>query len=216
MLLTGKLLYTAVLLMLAVNTGVANTQNASIAADKKQQVIEIHRKVITQLVQSADVQQCLDREQHKADSLQTILQIDQKWPTQVQYVHRVIEHPCAKLFKQYIQDPVYHFSEIMLTDDSGALVAAYPRPSDYWQGDEQKFIQPAATSKKYISHEDWDASTGTFSFFISVPVFYSQHFAGVLITGINVTTEYLDQLSMQELLIIDVKPEDESNIKPDQ
>ena len=48
--------------------------------------------------------------------------------------------PAGRFLKSQVQRSS-SFNEAFLTDDQGANVAAYPATSDYWQGDEDKWIE---------------------------------------------------------------------------
>ncbi|WP_438862872.1 hypothetical protein [Neptunicella sp.] len=164
--ITIKLLVSTMFLMWTSNVLALSEPQASIPPEEKQYIVTENLKYITELLASTQIQQCLVDHQSHLLSLVDILKIDQKWPSQDKPLLQVLKHPCAKLFEAKLNEPHNQFSEFMLTDELGALIAATPIPSDYWQADEQKFIQPAVTGKNYISEEGWDASTGTFSFLL--------------------------------------------------
>ncbi len=92
----------------------------------------------------------------------------------------------------------------MLTDSFGALLAAYPITTDYWQGDEAKFIAPIKLAGVYISDSKWDESSKVYSFFVSIPISLDGEFLGVLISGLDVSSEYIMDMSLQDLLQLDV------------
>jgi len=84
------------------------------------------------------------------------------------------------------------FNEAFLTDDQGANVAAYPATSDYWQGDEEKWIASwnDGKGKVYIGPLELDESTQTVAAQISAPVLDRGETIGVLVVG--VTISYLE------------------------
>ena len=88
----------------------------------------------------------------------------------------------------------------MLTDSFGALLASYPITSDYWQGDESKFIMAVKNKGIYISGPNWDESSKTYSFFVSLPVIQQGKLLGVLVAGLDVSSEYMMDMSLQQLL----------------
>jgi hypothetical protein len=80
------------------------------------------------------------------------------------------------------------YSEALLTDNQGALVAAYPTPSDYWQGDEEKFQAPWSSGELYIGPIGFDESTQVYASPVSVPVFDDRGTKiGVLVMGVRLS-----------------------------
>lgn len=85
------------------------------------------------------------------------------------------------------------FSEVFVTDDQGANVAMYPATSDYWQGDEDKWIKAfnSGDGQLWIGDIEVDESTGLAAVQVSVPVLDQGQTIGVLVTGI--TQDYLQE-----------------------
>ena len=85
------------------------------------------------------------------------------------------------------------FNEAFLTDNKGANVAAYPATSDYWLGDEEKWIASynGGDGKIFIGPLERDESTQTVAAQISAPVIDRGETIGVLIVG--VTISYLEE-----------------------
>lgn len=85
------------------------------------------------------------------------------------------------------------FNEAFATDNQGANVAMYPVTSDYWQGDEEKWINSFndGDGKLWVGGVEVDDSTGTAAVQVSVPILDSGETIGVLIIGI--TQEYLQE-----------------------
>ena len=79
------------------------------------------------------------------------------------------------------------FNEIFLTDNQGANVTAYPATTDYWQGDEEKFIKSYndGNGVVFVGPATFDKSTHVYAIQISVPVIYETKNIGVLIAGIR-------------------------------
>jgi len=90
--------------------------------------------------------------------------------------------------KNLIRHNASKYNEVFLTDSQGANIAAYPLTSDYWQGDEDKFIKAYADGSGdiYIGEMRFDESTQTNAVQISVPVIYNGNAIGVLVIGVKV------------------------------
>lgn len=80
------------------------------------------------------------------------------------------------------------FNEAFLTDNQGANVAAYPATSDYWQGDEEKWIASfnGGEGKIFIGALERDESTNTVAAQVSAPVLDRGKTIGVLIVGVTI------------------------------
>ncbi|MBC3765348.1 hypothetical protein [Neptunicella marina] len=203
------------ILLLLLISGLCNSalahedkNRAPIDVSDKQAIVALHQHAIDSLLHSELVIECIKNHAQSNLQLADLLTINSQWPRQPQVVKAVLENPCAQRFKQLVNQSDLKIVEILLTDSLGGLIAATPMPSDFWQADEEKFIEPVVTKSQFVSDEDWDASTATYSFFIANPLIVEGKLEAVLVTGINVTAEYLNKLSMEELLYIKVKPAD--------
>ncbi|WP_428244357.1 PDC sensor domain-containing protein [Gynuella sp.] len=79
------------------------------------------------------------------------------------------------------------FIELFLMDDQGANVAMTNKTSDYWQGDEAKFIQSYkdGVGDVHIGDVEYDDSVQAYLVQVSVPVMESGGAIGALTIGIN-------------------------------
>ena len=98
-----------------------------------------------------------------------------------------LENAAAAALKTAMADKPY-LVEGILTDNQGANVAMTQKTSDYWQGDEPKFIKAWADGKGdvYISRPKRDESTGEVIAQISVPVRKDGAAIGTLTIGVVV------------------------------
>lgn len=81
-----------------------------------------------------------------------------------------------------------YFLETILTDNQGANVAISAMTSDYWQGDEPKFVKAWADGKgdDYVARAKKDESSGAVVSQVSVPVMDGGKAIGTLTIGVNV------------------------------
>ncbi|MBU1341494.1 MAG: hypothetical protein KKE44_00905 [Proteobacteria bacterium] len=79
------------------------------------------------------------------------------------------------------------YVEAILCDRQGAVVGEYPKTTDYWQGDEDKFIKSynGGDGHRFIGPLAFDDSTQTYSVQISIPVKDHKKTIGVLIVGLK-------------------------------
>ncbi len=106
----------------------------------------------------------------------------------------------GKFLSNVIKKNSEKYNEMFLTDNQGANVAAYPLTSDYWQGDEAKFIEAFnnGDGKIYIGKLEFDESTKVNAIQISVPVKYGAKAIGVLVIGVKVDHIEVEKLSQMK------------------
>lgn len=95
--------------------------------------------------------------------------------------------PAGQFLKQQVQRST-SFNEAFLTDNQGANVAAFPATSDYWQGDEEKWIASfnGGDGRVFIGGLELDESTNTVAAQVSAPVLDRGKTIGVLVVGVTV------------------------------
>lgn len=105
-------------------------------------------------------------------------------------IQAITTNEVAEYFKRRVEsnDAI---TEVFLTDNQGANVAAYPPTGDYWQGDEDKWISSfnRGNGVMYLGPIERDESTNTDQVQISSPIKSQGKTIGVLIMG--VTVEYI-------------------------
>ena len=88
------------------------------------------------------------------------------------------------------------YNEAFLTDNQGANVALFPLTSDYWQGDEEKWIQcfRDGNGVVFVGPMKWVESTRSQAVQISVPVKSGGNTIGVLVVGVKLSHLLIKQL----------------------
>ena len=117
-----------------------------------------------------DVVKAVTESNAKAESLQDVQKKDAIWSAQKAYPLRkmVVGRPCSiKLRRLVADDPA--IVEAFAMDDRGALVCSTVETSDYWQGDEPKWIRTYQQGRDVFMDEPaLDASTGVYAVQVSV------------------------------------------------
>ncbi len=190
------------LLFMAIFLGNQMALTNDIGASRQYQAALLisHSSILTQLADKKELVAVLKVAEHNESSLQGIILKDLSWEASQDFQHKITHNAVAKIFKSLINNKQYSFSEFMLTDGFGALLASYPTTSDYWQGDESKFIMAVKNKSIYISGPNWDESSKTYSFFVSLPVIQQDKLLGVVVAGLDVSSEYMMDMSLQQLL----------------
>lgn len=128
----------------------------------------------------------------KALTLDNIIELDEQWRAEHDFSELKLAHqqnPPGIYIKDVIETAPDIFSEIFVTDNQGANVAAYPATTDYWQGDEDKWIHAWAKGKGdiFLSKVHLDESANVHAIQIGVPIRHQGKVIGVLVTGIKLT-----------------------------
>ncbi len=121
-------------------------------------------------------------------SLEEIKRVDRLWidGKQDEFARSLQENKSGQfLKKRVLENRLY--TEAFLCDDKGAVVGEYPMTSDYWQGDEDKFLKSfnEGNGQVYIGPIEFDESSDEISVQISVPVKSQGATVGVLVVGLK-------------------------------
>jgi hypothetical protein len=129
-------------------------------------------------------------------SLERTLEIDRNWLKDSNLRQQGAAHPLTAEFKKIVDNESQDISEILLIDIHGRLIASYPEASDYYQGDESKYIRPMADRKYFADAPDWDESSGRVTIQIAVPIFNNgQHIIGILVESVEVNLRILTRMN---------------------
>lgn len=122
----------------------------------------------------------------KAVPLADVQKLDEAWAAGKNdaLVQKTITGPCADRLR--VLAAKHGYGEVFLSDNQGALVCASARTSDYWQGDEAKWIKAFNDGKgaTFIDRPRMDDSTKAHLAQISVAVMQGDRALGVLTAGV--------------------------------
>ncbi|WP_413207267.1 hypothetical protein [Rhodospirillum sp. A1_3_36] len=79
------------------------------------------------------------------------------------------------------------YTEIIVMDDKGLNVGVSGPTSDYWQGDEAKFLETygKTSGTPYLSEVEFDISSQSFQIQLSLPITQDGQAIGALTVGLN-------------------------------
>ena len=153
-------------------------------------VRDLAQTVLVKIGTDSVIVSAVKAENAKGKSLEEIKKIDDKWSNTIgvdDMMDAMLNSACSKHLLT-IKKRNNYFEEIFVTDNQGANVAMTDKTSDYWQGDEAKFIKSfkGGDGSVYISDVNFDDSTQSYLTQISVPVMDGEKAIGVITFGINV------------------------------
>lgn len=139
----------------------------------------------------------------RGQSLEEIKQLDKAWLATKEvtpFKKALQQNEPGSYFKTLVDFNQSIYSEIFLTDQNGATVAAYPPTTDYWQGDEKKWSKAfnAGKGKLYIGSVEFDESSQVNSVQISVPILFDEKTIGVLVVGVKLSYLQAKYLHLNE------------------
>ncbi|MDQ6978767.1 MAG: hypothetical protein Q9M09_01170 [Mariprofundaceae bacterium] len=152
-------------------------------------IIKAHEINLQKWVKDERIIQAVKAHNKQNLSLAYIKELDQAWINgeAQELVMAVQQNDTALYLKKRVENNKRLYVEAFLCDEQGAVVAEYPKTSDYWQGDEDKFIESFNNGhgKNRIGALKFDESTKTYSVQISIPVIDEGKTIGVLIVGLK-------------------------------
>ncbi len=160
---------------------------------EKLTLVSVLFEQIKQLANSEQVQQAVMKSNRQPLAQQDLDQLDNQWAQQVRDNTPILAERYLKLegsqFLQVWQKQMQGvITEIIVTDKQGKNVIISEVTTDYWQGDEAKFLNMYQQDDDYyIDTVEFDESTQHFQVQFSVPIFdqKNQHM-GVLILGVDI------------------------------
>ena len=160
---------------------------------EKLTLVNVLLEQIKQLANSDNVQQAVMKSNQKPLAQQDLDELDNQWAQQVRNNTPILAERYLKLegsqFLQVWQKQMQGvITEIIVTDKQGKNVIISEVTTDYWQGDEAKFLNMYQQDDDYyIDTVEFDESTKHFQVQFSVPIFdeKNQHM-GVLILGVDI------------------------------
>ena len=192
-----KLLSIALSLLLLYNPDLFARQ-VETETEYKDAIVKQHKDLLINFSKSPLVISAIVAANEKNVGIINIMQLDANWQLNRKLQKSVMHNPLAAKIIEFIKNPKLDIAEMMVLDKNGVLVAVFPKPTDYWQGDEDKFQQPIRINGDYVGPTKWDSSASTYQFFYCILIKdQDKKVIGVLVTGLDVTKEYLKNQSNQ-------------------
>ncbi|MEQ9106151.1 MAG: hypothetical protein RLO04_01645 [Limnobacter sp.] len=122
-----------------------------------------------------------------------ILDLDTRWikmQGKLPEAQEILGSRISALLAVEINRKVY-FKEVILTGNQGETLAMNKVTTDFWQGNEEKFLEifdshvPSRKPDSFISRARWDDSTKAMIAKVSVPVYDGESMIGTLTVGVD-------------------------------
>ena len=155
-----------------------------------QKIVDLAQSALAKYGTDSIIVKAVKAENGKGKTLDQIKELDKKWmatPGIVDYMKALMDNECG-MYLRKIQASGPYYAEIFVMDNLGANVAMSDKTSDYWQGDEDKFIKSYSGGRGavFIDEVKFDNSTQAYLVQVSVPVKDGDKVIGAITFGINV------------------------------
>ena len=129
-------------------------------------------------------------ENKKSRMLSEIKDLDDKWieiPVTALRMKALTGSECGRYLKK-IQNSEPYYAEIFVMDKLGRNVCMTDKTSDYWQGDEAKFMESYKEGKGdvHISNVIFDESADAYVIQVSIPVIDRRDVIGAMTFSVDV------------------------------
>lgn len=167
----------------------AETVDPDRISPRMHSIIETHTLRIKSWAASPLLIEAVREQNEKRMPLEEIQRIDSDWIAgrADDLATALVHNGVGRYLRGRIDKNKQLYTEAFLCDNQGAVVGEFPKTSDYWQGDEDKFIMCYNNGKgrDYAGPLEFDESTGIYSVQVSVPVLDEGKTIGVLVVGLN-------------------------------
>jgi hypothetical protein len=156
--------------------------------ENMQKVINFHVKKIEAMAANPVLIDTVKAINLESKSMEDILTIDKNWQAggENELAKNLGENKGGVYLRRTVSESIL-YTEAFATGKQGELAAVFPKTSDFYQGDEDKFIEcyKDGAGEVFIGELEEDISTKTISVQISVPILDGDNTIGVLIVGIK-------------------------------
>jgi hypothetical protein len=164
----------------------------SVSAEQKppQQILHLANTSLVKLGVDPVIVKAVKTENAKGKTLQEIQEMDNKWratPGIADFMQTLMESECGQYLHR-LQQTTPYYAEIFVMDNQGANVCMTNKTSDYWQGDEDKFLQTykGSTGAVHIGDIEFDDSAQSNLIQVTVPVQDGDRAIGAMTIGIDI------------------------------
>lgn len=168
---------------------------AQLSETELRDLLRIKIRTVQHMALNPTVVRAVRRQNAETLSVSEIKERDKNWSGTddlTTFKRSLQENTAGRFLRRHVSREDASFNEAFLTDNQGANVAAYPATSDYWQGDEDKWVNSFndGEGQVFLGDLELDESTQTYAVQVSAPVLDRGRTIGVLVVG--VTLDYLE------------------------
>ena len=160
------------------------------AEEAPTKVKDLAKTTLTQIGSDPVIVATVKKANAEKKTLDQIKKEDETWrntPGIDAFMTSLLQNDCAKHIRA-LQEANDFYMEIFVMDNMGANVAMTDKTSDYWQGDEDKFIKSYNQGKGdvFVDDVEFDDSSQAYLVQVSVPVMDGGTCIGAITFGIDI------------------------------
>lgn len=151
-----------------------HAQEAQEATDLLQALIRLRSPSIENVASRPQIVAAVVAQNSWGVSDAVIQKRDEEWQAAsgvTPFMESLQTNEAGRMLRGFVERGNKTYTEALLMDNAGALVAAYPAPSDYYQGEEEKFQKPFRSGELYIGPIHFDHSTQAYVSDVCSPIF---------------------------------------------
>ncbi len=171
------------------SAGFDNAQFDDNIGPRMKSIIYAHAQKFTFWVTDYVIINAVREQNNKNTPLETIKKIDKEWVAGQadDFALSLQTNKIGKILAKRISRNKKLYVEAFLCDAQGAVVGESPQTTDYWQGDEDKFIKSFnnGNGQLYVGNLEYDESAKTYAVQVSIPVLDEDKTIGVLVVGLR-------------------------------
>lgn len=161
-----------------------------LAEEAPQEVFDLAASKLTEIGKEPVIIKAVNAANAERKSLSTIQELDKRWKTKegiTDNMQALMDNACGKYLRD-LQNAEPYITKAFAMDNQGANVCMTDRTSDYWQGDENKFVIPFNRGRGgvFIEQAKFDDSTRIKVSQVSVPVMDGQKVIGAITFGVDI------------------------------
>ncbi len=169
----------------------AVTMNGIAFAEKApQKVFDLATSKLTEIGKEPVIIKAVKAANAERKSLSSIQELDEKWKVKAgiaDYMQVLMDNECGKYLRD-LQNAEPYIAEAFAMDNKGANVCMTNKTSDYWQGDENKFVISfnRGNGGVFVDQIQFDDSAQINVTQVSVPVMEGDKVIGAITFGVDI------------------------------
>ncbi|MBU1168235.1 MAG: PDC sensor domain-containing protein [Proteobacteria bacterium] len=164
--------------------------SVSFAEKAPKKIVDLAHSTLAAMGSDPVIVDAVKQENAKGKTLDQVKKTDETWKATAgisDSMKAIMDSECGKHVRS-IQAQKPFYAEIFVMDNLGGNVAMTDKTSDYWQGDEAKFINSfnKGAGAVFIDDVEFDESSQSYLVQVSVPVKDGDKAIGAITFGIDV------------------------------
>ena len=160
------------------------------AEEAPQEVFDLATSKLAEIGKEPVIIKAVKAANAEKKSLSSIQELDEKWKAKTgiaDYMQVLMDNACGKYLRE-LQNVEPYIAEAFAMDNQGANVCITGKTSDYWQGDENKFVISYNRGRGgvFVDVVEFDDSTQINITQVSVPVMEGDNVIGAITFGVDI------------------------------